>query len=72
MPRGPKGEKRPADVFGNAGHVMRIALKGLSPAMAAGVSDTLWSMAGLAEMIDANLPKPGPRGSYKKARAALG
>jgi hypothetical protein len=25
MPRGPKGEKRPADVIGNADHVMRIA-----------------------------------------------
>ena len=25
MPRGPKGEKRPADVVGNAVHVMRIA-----------------------------------------------
>ena len=25
MPRGPKGEKRPADVIGNACHVMRIA-----------------------------------------------
>jgi hypothetical protein len=25
MPRGPKGEKRPADVVGNAIHVMRIA-----------------------------------------------
>ena len=25
MPRGPKGEKRPADVIGNAIHVMRIA-----------------------------------------------
>jgi hypothetical protein len=25
MPRGPKGEKRPADVIGNAVHVMRIA-----------------------------------------------
>ena len=24
MPRGPKGEKRPADVIGNAVHVMRI------------------------------------------------
>ena len=24
MPRGPKGEKRPADVVGNAVHVMRI------------------------------------------------
>jgi hypothetical protein len=25
MPREPKGEKRPADVIGNAVHVMRIA-----------------------------------------------
>lgn len=25
MPRGPKGEKRPGDVIGNAVHVMRIA-----------------------------------------------
>jgi hypothetical protein len=27
MPRGPKGEKRPADVIGNAVHVMRIATR---------------------------------------------
>ena len=26
MPKGPKGEKRPADVIGNAVHVMRIAI----------------------------------------------
>jgi hypothetical protein len=38
------------------------SLKGLSPAMAAGISDTLWSMTNLTEMIDASLPKPGPRG----------
>ncbi len=25
MPRSPKGEKRPADVIGNAVHVMRLA-----------------------------------------------
>jgi hypothetical protein len=25
MPRGPKGQKRPADVIGNAVHVMKIA-----------------------------------------------
>ena len=25
MPKGPKGEKRPADVIGNAVHIMRIA-----------------------------------------------
>ena len=38
------------------------SLKGVSPAMAAGVSKTLWSMTDLAEMVDATMPKPGPRG----------
>jgi|RhiMethySRZTD1v2_1073278.scaffolds.fasta_scaffold23976_7 hypothetical protein len=42
------------------------SLKGLSPAMAAGISPTLWGMTDLAEMIDASLPKPGPRGPYEK------
>lgn len=42
------------------------SLKGLSPAMAAGVSETLWSMTDLAEMVDAALPKPGTRGPYRK------
>ncbi len=42
------------------------SLKGISPAMAAGISDTLWSMNDLAEMVDAAQPKPGPRGPYAK------
>lgn len=42
------------------------SLGGVSPAMAAGVSDRLWSMEELAEMIDATLPKPGRRAPYKK------
>jgi len=42
------------------------SLKGLSPAMAAGLSDTLWSVTDLAEMIDASLPQPGKRGPYRK------
>jgi hypothetical protein len=42
------------------------SLKGLSPAMAADISATLWSMTDLAEMIDASLPKAGPRGPYKR------
>jgi IS1 family transposase len=45
-------------------------LKGLSPAMAAGISDTLWSMTDLAEMVDSAQPKPGRRGPYKKQAAA--
>ena len=43
-------------------------LKGLTPAMAVGISDTLWSMTDLAEMVDASLPVPGKRGPYKKQR----
>jgi hypothetical protein len=43
------------------------SLKGLSPAMAAGISDTLWSMTDLAVTIDATLPKPTKRGPYRKA-----
>jgi IS1 family transposase len=42
------------------------SLGGLSPAMAAGISSTLWSMTDLAEMVDSTLPKGGPRGPYNK------
>lgn len=42
------------------------SLGGVSPAMDAGVSDHLWSIGELAEMIDATLPKPGRPASYKK------
>jgi IS1 family transposase len=41
-------------------------LKGLSPAMAAGVSEKLWSVADIAAMVDATLPTPGKRGPYRK------
>lgn len=41
----------------------------MSPAMAAGVSKTLWSMEGLCEQMDALAPKPGKRGAYKKREA---
>ena len=45
------------------------SLKGLSPAMAAGVSNALWSVKGMAEMIDATMPKPAQRGPYKAKTA---
>ncbi len=51
MPRGHKGEKRPAQVI------------------AAGISDKLWSITDLAEMVDAAAPKPGKRGPYRKQTA---
>jgi hypothetical protein len=43
---------------------------GVTPAMAAGLSDKLLSMSDLAEMIDEALPKPGKRGPYKKRLVA--
>jgi hypothetical protein len=42
-------------------------LKGIFPAMASRLSDTLWSMTDLAEMIHATLPKANKRGPYKKS-----
>lgn len=42
------------------------SLNKLSPAMAAGIVDTLWSMEMIAEKIEANRPQPGKRGPYKK------
>ncbi len=42
------------------------SLKGLSPAMAAGVTDTLRDVEWICQLIDARAPKPGPRGPYKK------
>lgn len=38
----------------------------VSPAMEAGVSDTLRDMEWIVGLIDARAPKPGPRGPYKK------
>lgn len=45
------------------------SLKGLSPAMAAGVTDTLRDIEWICELIDARAPQPGPRGPYKKREA---
>jgi hypothetical protein len=42
----------------------------MSPAMAAGVTDTLRDLQWIAELIEAAAPKPRPRGRYKKRVAA--
>lgn len=41
----------------------------VTSAMAAGITDRLWSVEDIAEKIEANRPKPGKRGPYKKAVA---
>ena len=41
----------------------------MSPAMAAGVSQTLWTMEDIAERIEARRPQAGKRGPYKRKRA---
>ena len=38
----------------------------VTPAMAAGLSETLHDVEWIVGLIDARTPKPGPRGSYKK------
>jgi hypothetical protein len=48
---------------------IRKSLKGLFPAMAAGVSETLWSMNDLAAMVDAAASKAGKCGPYKSRGA---
>jgi IS1 family transposase len=45
------------------------SLGGVSPAMAAGVTDTLRDMEWIVGLIDARAPKPGPRGAYKKSNS---
>ena len=41
----------------------------VTPAMAAGLSDTVMDWADLLAVMDAEAPKPGPRGPYKKREA---
>src|SRR5438477_12964681 len=43
----------------------------VSPAMAAGLTDRLFDMTEIAEMVEATLPKPGRPKTYKKAAAEI-
>lgn len=41
----------------------------VTPAMAAGITDRLWSLEDVVAKIDAMAPAPKPRGPYKKRAA---
>ncbi|MGO8799957.1 MAG: hypothetical protein ACLQE9_13505 [Roseiarcus sp.] len=76
MPRGPKGEKRPADVTGNAVKVMRIATGEETEtladdgkdkaAQALGGSKTLWEIGDIVKLVETAEAKPVKRGPYRK------
>jgi len=38
----------------------------ITPAMAVGLSDHVWSLEEIVMVADRCMPKPGPRGPYKK------
>ncbi len=40
----------------------------VTPAMAAGVTDRLWEISDIVNMVEAAAPKLGKRGSYKKRK----
>ncbi len=43
----------------------------VSPAMAAGISDRLWSMKDMVELTDATAEAPKPRGPYKPRQSKV-
>ena len=43
----------------------------VTPAMAAGITDKLWTLADIVALMDARAPKPGPRKPYNKRVKAV-
>ena len=72
MPKGPHGQKRPADVIGNAVYkcfynwVKVHKSMRVTPAMEARLAERVWTFEDLANRIDGMIAKPaGARGPYK-------
>ena len=72
MPKGPQGQKRPADVIGNAVHVMRIATGQEAESAAPSSAATLGKKGGAAraEKLSAErrseIAKAAAEARYKK------
>ena len=45
------------------------SLQGITPAMAAGVTDHLWEIEDIVRLVEEAAPKPGPRGKYRKGNS---
>ena len=43
----------------------------ITPAMAAGLTDHVWSVEEIILMAESYIPKPGPRGPYKQKRESI-
>jgi hypothetical protein len=70
MPTGPKGEKRPSDVIGNAVHVMRVLTGEITEQIPTpAICDTLMTWEQIVEAMDADAPKTGKRGPYKNRKS---
>ena len=77
MPKGPKGEKRPADVIGNAVKVMRIATgeeaEDIAPASAAATLGKLGGRARARKLTEAErtaIAKKAASTRWQKSQAA--
>lgn len=56
------------DLHGAATWRMIIKTLRITPAMAAGVTDTVWDVKDIVRVIDEAEPEPKKRGPYKKRR----
>jgi hypothetical protein len=72
MPTGPQGQRRPADVIGNAVHVMQIATGEISDTAKAKTGKTRSGLAGSAARVKSLSPQQRTEIAKKAASARWG